>query len=200
MVLTKLAKQASKKLVVEVAGQTLWINGKKSGVYIPMLKRITGQLEAMLSHHAKVHILRFDFHQPTYTDTNERITTFNRRLFKWLKRNYGLQRIGFTWVREQEKAKQQHYHYALMIDGHKVQYSDLIQKKVIQIWSEITDGNTCWIPAHPYHNVARNDCDSLQEAVYRISYLAKARGKGYSPPQTKDYSTSRISKRIAIQF
>jgi len=178
--------------VTEVSGQTLWINGKKSGVYMSMLEPIIGQLEAMLSHHSKIHILRFDFHQPIYSNTNEKMTVFNRRLFKWLKRNYRLNRIGFAWVREKEKAKQQHYHYVLMIDGHKVQYSDLIQKKVIKIWTEITDGNTCWIPKHPFYNVARNDSDSLQEAVYRISYLAKVRGKGFRPPQTKDYSTSRI--------
>jgi hypothetical protein len=30
------------------------------------------------------------------------------------------------------------------------------------------------------------------DAVYRISYLAKTRGKGYRPAQVKDYSTSRL--------
>jgi hypothetical protein len=29
-------------------------------------------------------------------------------------------------------------------------------------------------------------------AIWRISYLAKARGKGYKPVQTKNFATSRI--------
>jgi hypothetical protein len=30
------------------------------------------------------------------------------------------------------------------------------------------------------------------DAIYRISYLAKVRGKGYRDPQAKDYGTSRL--------
>ncbi len=34
--------------------------------------------------------------------------------------------------------------------------------------------------------------ETLADAVYRVSYLAKTRGKGYRPEQVKDYSTSRL--------
>lgn len=31
-----------------------------------------------------------------------------------------------------------------------------------------------------------------QEVIYRVSYLAKARGKGYRDKQAKDYQCSRM--------
>ncbi len=159
---------------------------------MPILKKITEQLEAMLSHHSKVHVLRFDLHQPIQTSTNAQLTKFNARLFKWLKRHYKINRIGYTWVREQERQKCQHYHYVLMIDGHKVNYSQDIAAKAAEVWQGIFDGNTVWHPKRQYYNVKRDDYESIQSCVYRISYLAKRRGKGYKPAQTKNYGTSRI--------
>jgi len=35
------------------------------------------------------------------------------------------------------------------------------------------------------------------EYLWRISYFAKGRGKGYKPPQTKNYGTSRIKPKEA---
>ncbi len=83
------------------------------------------------------------------------------------------------------------FRLVLFIDGHKVKHPSLILNKVKEIWLTL-DGNY-WIPKNCYYNVLRDDHESLQRAIWRISYLAKARGKGYRPPQTKDYSTSRIS-------
>ena len=36
------------------------------------------------------------------------------------------------------------------------------------------------------------------KAIYRISYLAKTRGKGYRDPQAKDYETSRLKPKDAL--
>jgi len=171
-------------------GRTWWINARTSGVYSAMLKTMIGQLEAMISYHSKIHVIRFDLKQNEYTEKNTQITTFNRRLFKWLKRHYKLKRIGFIWCREQETAKQQHYHYVLIIDGHKVEKATLIADKVKAIWNDI--GGSYWLPKNCYYNLKRGDYKETQNAIFRISYLAKARGKGYRPPQTKDYGTSRI--------
>ena len=63
------------------------------------------QIDAMLSHHSKIHIIRFDLRVYQYIENNEKMTTFNRRLHKWLKRKYNLKRIGFMWSRETETAK-----------------------------------------------------------------------------------------------
>ncbi len=158
-----------------MGGQTYWVNAKKSGLYTPMLNSIVGQFEAMLSHHSKVHILRFDLHQNIYTDDNKRLTIFNRRLFKWLKRKYDLERVGFAWVREHEQAQQQHYHYALMLNGHKVNSPVYVQEKAVQVWADMS-GHLFW-PEYPFYNVQRGEHEQIQEVIYRLSYLAKTRSK-----------------------
>ena len=44
----------------------------------------------------------------------------------------------------------------------------------------------------PFYYIDKNNLDTeLAKAVYRISYLAKVRGKGYRSQQAKDYGTSR---------
>jgi hypothetical protein len=175
---------------ITVNGNTWWVNSKGSGLISHSLKVMINQIDAMLSHHSKIHIIRFDLRVYEYTENNAIITVFNRRLHKWLKRKYNLKRIGFMWCRELETAKQQHYHYALIIDGHKVNYPHELTNKVKEIWRQL-DGSE-YFPKNCYYNVKRNDYDTIQTAIWRISYLAKARGKGYKPEQTKNHSTSRI--------
>lgn len=179
--------------IITVNGQTWWINARKSGVYTAMLKRIIGQLTAMLSHHNKIHVIRFDLSVDDYTDNNQRITDFNRRLFGKLDSRYQLTRIAFAWVREMEKAKQQHYHYLLILDGNKVQHPDIVQKIITDTWQ--FEGGRHWKPKNCYYNIARDQHEQLQNAIFRLSYLAKGRGKGYKPSQTKNYSTSRIKPK-----
>ena len=174
---------------VTINNQTWWVNSRSSGLYSDMLQKMLNQLFVMLEYHSKVHVIRFDLHQPTYTETNNRITQFNRRLFKWIKSNYEVKRIGYIWVREQETSKQQHYHYALILNGHKVNYPQKIIQRVGEIWERMS--GTDYTPKNCFYNIGQDE-DTLQDAVYRISYLPKARGKGYRPDQTKDYSTSRL--------
>jgi hypothetical protein len=181
----------SRSSVITVNGRTWWINSKVSGIYTTMMKSMIGQLDAMLSHHSRIHVVRFDLRQYEYTATNKRMTDFNARLIKWLKARYGLKRVGYMWVREQERKKHQHYHYALILDGHKVKHPSAVLDKVREIWEHM-DGSD-WRPKNCYYNVKRDDVESLQAAIWRVSYLAKGRGKGYKPAQTKNYGTSRAS-------
>lgn len=144
----------------------------------------------MLDHHGKVHVVRFDLRQPTYTPDNKRITTFNRRFFKKLISEYGFSRIGYIWVREKEKAKSQHYHFALFLDGQKVQHGRKIVRLARETWQEM--GGSEFTPDNYFYNITRNDKQGIGEVIYRISYFAKARGKGYKSRQSNNYSTSRI--------
>ncbi len=153
------------------------------------------QLFAMLSHHNKVLVFRFDLHCPEHTDTNKTITDFIRRLSRQVMRHYKLTRFGYCWVREQEKAKQQHYHFALMLDGNKIQKPSLIWAMVKTSW-EFLDGKS-WLPENPYYRLTRDNRQQTQEAIMRLSYFAKGRGKGYKPAQTKNYGTSRIKPKEA---
>lgn len=178
---------------LEVDNQIFWVNGKYSGIYSGMAKAMIGQVNSMLTHHSKLHLVRFDLRLYEYTPSNTVITKFNRILFKWLKRKYSLKRIGFLWCREIETAKQQHYHYALIIDGHKVCHPCEILKKVKSVWETQIQGSQ-YTPKRCYYNIKRDVSSSIQRAVWRVSYLAKARGKKYKPAQTKSYGTSRIAQ------
>jgi hypothetical protein len=175
---------------ITVNGNTWWVNSKGSGLITHSIKSMINQVDVMLGHHSKIHIIRFDLRVSEYTENNRIMTVFNRRLHKWLKRKYNLKRVGFMWCRELETAKQQHYHYTLIIDGHKIRYPIEVTAKVKELWQQL-DGSA-FFPDNCYYNIKRNDYESIQAAIWRISYLAKGRGKGNKPEQTKSYGTSRI--------
>lgn len=173
--------------------ENLWrVNARKSGVYIEILKPMLEQLFTMRQHHNKLLVIRFDCHQDHATENSEQISQFMDKLNKRLKRKYKLCRVGYGWVREQEKSKHQHYHFVLMIDGNKVDHSFPVLEIAKELWQDQEMGNTFSIPRNSFYHFKRNDIDTLKKVVWRISYLAKGRGKGYRSPQAKDYSTSRI--------
>jgi hypothetical protein len=180
---------------VTVNENTWWVNSRKSGLIKHALESMISQLDVMLSYHNKVFVLRFDIRLYSYTEDNQIITNFNRRLFKWLKRYYKLKRVGFVWCREHEKAKQQHYHYALFIDGCAVRYPIVINRKIKELVAQLQ--GSYHFSENCYHNLKRGDYESIHKAIYHISYLAKARGKGNKPKQTKSYGTSRIKMKTS---
>ena len=183
----------TKDKAITVNGQTWWVNSTGSGLITHAIKSMINQVDAMLSHHSKVHLIRFDLRMYEFTDTNEIMTTFNRRFHRWIERNYNIKKsqIGYIWCRELETAKQQHYHYVIMANGQKVRHPFKILEKAIEIWN-VQLGGSVFTPKNCYYNLKRNDYDSIQSAIWRISYLAKARGKGYKPDQTKNYRTSTV--------
>lgn len=183
----------TRQRVFEFEGALWLINSRKSGCYTPMLKTMIGQMFAMLSHYKRVTLFRFDLHQPTNTPTSKRITQFNRRLQSRLKSKYGVIRVGFCWCREQERAKAQHYHFALMLDGKLVQQPWGVNMLINEVWQQM--GGTCWFPKRHYKMV-RGEVSEVSKAIYRVSYLAKGRGKGYRPAQSKDYGASRIQLNV----
>ena len=171
----------------------LWrVNARKSGIYTEMFKPMMEQLFTMRQHHNKLLVVRFDLHQSHATENSDHVSRFMDKLKKRVIRKYKLCRVGYIWVREQEKSKHQHYHLVLMIDGNKEQFPDDILKIAEQIWHDQNMGYTFSIPPNPYYYFKRNDIGKLKMVIWRISYLAKGRGKGYRLPQVKDYSTSRI--------
>lgn len=178
--------------VIQYAGKSWFINAKGSGLYTHIMKSILTQIEAMLSHHNKVFLLRFDLHQPEYTDTSKHVSKFFKGMSEHIKSKYRLKRFGYAWARELEEAEQQHYHCFILLDGNKVQQSGYILKEAQKHWELYFDGYLCWPPKRCYHNLTRDDHDGIQDAIYHISYLAKGRSKGYKPAQSKNFGRSRI--------
>jgi len=98
--------------------------------------------------------------------------------------------IGYQWVREQEKSKKQHYHAALMLDGNLIQHPSNLLNKIQEMW--LPRGHLYRLKNCFYYLDKKNIKEVRRDVIRRASYMAKIRGKGYRPSQTKDYNSSRI--------
>ncbi len=61
---------------------------------------------------------------------------------------------------------------------------------MIDTWKNININNHVWVPKNSFYFI--DNSQAKENAIHRISYLAKVRGKGYRDIQAKDYSTSRL--------
>jgi hypothetical protein len=181
-----------KAITVDI--ETFWVNSIFSGLHSNAIKVLIRQIQAMVSHHNKLLCIRFDLRLYELPLNNGKITGLNRLLHNWLKSKYKMLRVGFFWCREVETSENPHYHYLLIVDGNKVRTSYKIIEKVREYWERL-DGSL-WVPQNCYYNIKRGDFKSTQDVVWRSSYLAKTRGKGNKPPQTKNYGSSRIKLKI----
>lgn len=171
-------------------GKQYRVNSAKSGLYAEILARVIEQFELASQRWRRVFVLRFDLHAHYYSGDNKRLTAFRKRLFQSLKRHYGFSEIGFCWVRELERSKSQHYHWVLFLDGNLIRHSSRINRMVKDAWEDLTGAYHVPVIKRPFYFGSAEDI--AQEVIYRVSYLAKARGKGYRDKQAKDYQTSRM--------
>lgn len=191
---TKGRKKVLYQTHFEYNGKWLEVNAdEKKGFYPAMMRAFLKQFERALSIHKRLLVIRFDLHQKDhYTEDSKMITDFFERLKRKLESHYnGLHSIGNCWSRELEKVKAQHYHCALFVDYDFVRNPKVTHDKIRDTWSSLRDGNTCHI-VKKVHKV--HDELTKAEAIYHLSYLAKERGKGYRPPQSKDYGASRLKQ------
>lgn len=198
---TKLKKSKNRKYATNQSifihnGDTYLINATKSGIYTQIMCKLIEQLEICLDKWNRVLVVRFDLHTAFYSGDNKRVSRFRKNLLRRIQRKYGMFEVGYCWAREVEKAKAQHYHFALFLDGNKVRHSKIILEIVTSTWKAVQHKNHVPVIPKPYHFI--NSPKSKADAIYRISYLAKTRGKGYRDPQAKDYSTSRIQEKHRI--
>ena len=174
----------------EYNGEIVTIQQGKQGVYIEMLNKIIEQLDIALQIHRRILVHRVDLHVYYYEGINKRISKFMNRLNQWMRRNYGIKDVGYIWVREREKVKEQHYHLALYLDGNKIQHPRKLNAQIKEMWAP--HGHMPTI-SRPYYYIDKNNLKARRlDAIYRVSYLAKVRGKGCRDQQAKDYATSRL--------
>jgi DNA replicative helicase MCM subunit Mcm2 (Cdc46/Mcm family) len=171
---------------------TYKVNAKKySGIDNKMLHKALDQLDICLTKYKRVLVVRFDLHQPNYTGDNKIISGYFRNLQKQLKAKYEFKDIGYWWAREVEKSKNQHYHCVLFLNGNIVRHSNNINKILKNVYTKRNKGIHIPVITKPYYFIDNQEIK--EETIYRISYLAKGRCKGYKDTQAKNYSTSRIT-------
>lgn len=184
-------KYASKKETFSYHGVVYPLPNGHLGWHRDILVACLNQLDAMLSHTSKVFVIRFDCHMGGYSEDNATIATFRRRLRKKLERHYPKLLVGYLWVRELEKAKSQHYHFVFLVDAERIPAANVVLDAATHVWKRLTDIHP-HVPLNPYYLIKRGDSSRHADLIKRVSYLAKYRGKGYKPAQTKDYGASRI--------
>ena len=57
-----------------------------------------------------------------------------KNLKQKIGRDYEIIKIGYQWVREQERAKKQHYHVVLFLDGNKIQHPKKLNAIIKEMW------------------------------------------------------------------
>jgi hypothetical protein len=195
--MVSLMKYKSTSPYIKVDGQIWSIKAdpeKGHSIYTKQMKSIIRQVNSMCNNYRRVFWIVFDLHMPQgcYTACNETISQFMKNLRRAIKAKYAVKEIGYCWCREMEKAKQQHYHFMIMLDGKAIRYPDTLFDILSQHWGKVSHGGTTWMPENCFGNILKSDFDEKQKLIDRVSYQAKGRGKGYRDKQAKDYSISRI--------
>jgi hypothetical protein len=167
-------------------------NPNRAGVYSEIMHKLINELDAAIRLWGRVFALRFDLHHLGITTlTNKWLSRFFKNLRRRLERAYGVSRVGYVWVREQEKSKSQHYHCVLYLDGDIVRHPAKLQNLISEAWQAINPVNHVYWPRHQYYVV--DNPDTKNDLVYRISYLAKIRGKTYRKPTVNDFHGSSLA-------
>ena len=99
----------------------IWPVQAKPNGWMPKLMKALGERFCdALEQHSQILVVRFDLHVPQYTLDNAQISEFISKLNYWIKGYYkAINEVRYVWVREHEKAKQQHYHVVLLLNGLK---------------------------------------------------------------------------------
>ena len=177
------------------------VNAKeKQGIYLSIMHKAIEQLEISQEKWSRVLVIRFDLHQQFYRQTNKKVSNFIDSFKQKLQRRYGFNDIGFLWVREHERAKAQHYHFVIFLDGNKIRHSSKVLRIIKDTWERRGKnkivGNHVPVIKNPFYFVDNEEAKA--KAIWRISYLCKERGKGYHGKYVNDYNTSRLTKPVRL--
>ena len=185
---TKNRKHKSKRHTYTFRGDTYIVDARCEGIYTPILKAILEVLYAAKERWGRVLVIRFDLHHKgIHTTDNAHVSKFIKNLQRKLERKYQTKAF-YTWAREVgRKEEGQHYHLALFIDANKVKSS----YKVLDI-AEKTWSHSLFRPRNPYYFI--NTPTVMQDAVYRLSYLAKVATKGKRKAEVHDFGRSQLNR------
>ncbi len=197
-------RKLTNKPAVKIDGLELPIlntgkDGKIYNCYVEPLQRFKREIDAMLSHHCKIFVLRFDVHVHTHSQTNEVISKFRKSYADRIKRYYKTKNVAYVWCREVEKSKKQHYHFAVIVDGNEAWVAGALLAMAEEVASlqDLTIG-FCKNPSYLIKraDLSKGDYSTYNDAFKRLSYLAKERGKAIKAERANSYQTSRIKPRL----
>jgi hypothetical protein len=185
---------------------------KNLGVYTTMLKPMLNQIDALLTYHSRIQLLRFDLHLPV---TNLMTASLGNlvvsKFFKQVKQdlasaNWNHQKnVIQGWAREVGDSINGHYHCYIGVsstvrlgtfyDGTPT----LLWRLLYNRWEEASGGS---VRPSCCHIVNRNNHKQLSDAFFHLSYMCKVRSKDFGTGEDhKRYSNSRLKpKKVADQY
>lgn len=209
-------QKAKKNVTYSPTYQGLEINTgkyKNLGVYTNMLKPMLNQIEALLMHHSRIQLLRFDLHLPvtelmTASTGNLVVSNFFKQVKQDLaSANWSRQKnVIQGWAMEVGESDNVHYHCYIGIASTVrlgTFYGDTLTglwKLLYNRWEQLSGGSVR--PSETSHHVInRNNHKELSTAFYHLSYICKVRSKDFGTGEShKRYSNSRLRpKKVADQ-
>lgn len=194
-------------------------NARQLGCKESILQKIDQVITDMSSRHSKVFFMRYDVRFPQgydYPNDNELFSQFQESFIKNRKRaGYD---PAYIAVRECSREKHQHYHVALMMNGHKtqnihdhIQTAERLWEKTLNLSPKHDDAgrvtsygliDDCMRnrQGQPQENgvmLRKNDPEyerKYDQCFRRCSYLAKVNQKDASPKHQREVFSSRIQK------
>ncbi|WP_299017145.1 inovirus-type Gp2 protein [uncultured Photobacterium sp.] len=171
---------------------------RSTGIKKEILQKGFTQLDNLMTYYSKVTVIFLQLHQQQFTEDNQVITKFLVKFQKRLKSEYA-SRIGYLWVREHNGAPAQHYHLAVMLNGHKCCRSGNVKQIAHDIWQNQSDGNYTYSVKNRIYRIESYKGErELNAARMRLSYFAKRDTKDFDK-YTNSFGTSQLrrNKRVS---
>jgi len=177
--------------------------------YQEVLKRLEYVMSQALSKHAKVLFFRLDLRFPVTfiaPQDNNYMMEFMKRYVEKLE--YKKLSTHYLWVRERNTSLNHHYHLLMMLDGYKTMNAFKHVLLAQELWPQVlkieglkkidlkglvqhcNQENACLM-------IHRNDKESINEAFFWGSYLAKVKTKEHDIP-FRSMGSSRLNSNITL--
>lgn len=159
-------------------------------------------LDGYINIHNKAFIAFFNitFPQEYKMDaTYPYASRFSQKLRQYFQRN-GYAPV-YLKAREQNISIHPHYHYAIMLDGNKIQHPYLVTTKAQQLWAstlglDSAEGLVHYETSVMLRRYAEYFPEALKIVLDKMDYLAKKEGKGPKNDGIRNFGCSRIPKTI----
>ncbi|BDR19571.1 MULTISPECIES: inovirus Gp2 family protein [Vibrio] len=172
------------------------------GIDIKALHQAYNQLDNLFTYHSRITIVLIQFHQTTQLPHNKHLSKFIARLKTLCIKHYKIRgdRFGYAWAREEGKdGTNQHYHIAIMIDGHVCQKSYQITQLAKQACKDISPFYYIYAPKRNLFKVKRTGSGRiLRAARMRASYAYKYASKEKVPVGVRRFGCSSIKPKSSL--
>ena len=190
----------------EFEGEFYQVNDKGTGLDETILKRAFEQLSIMRKHHSKLLIYMFIPLPSKAVANNKIMSQFVELLNRELTKIYHIKRMAYLWVREISNRSNDHYHFCLIIDAHKIQSYTHLKNLVKRTWIKVggqpreeKDGkqlNPLGYMKNDIYELKRSDKSMLKDIIYRLSYSAKNHTK--ENVKGRKFGVSRIKNKLKV--